>query len=208
MLVLLFTVINCALLIGGSTTYFLFSAYIPYIFVGSAMMMTGHMSDEFYGDEKPTEFFPDSFLYVAIAVAAVILICYLVCWIVIKKHGFAGCLCALILFGIDSALLLLDIVMGMSFDLSAAVDILFHAWVLYYLIVGLSASAKLKKLPPEPELSQYSSNPEFGENPDFAADYQDYSNDQNLSDTLNSDDGGQIPPAESADDGESSDENQ
>lgn len=160
LMVLLFTLINCALIFTGSTTYFLFSAYIPYIFVGSATILTGHMPDEFYGDEKPIEFYPDSFLYVAIAVAVVILICYLVCWMVIKKHAFAGCLCALILFGMDSVLLLLGIVIEMSFDLSAIIDIAFHAWVLYYLIVGLIASVKLKKLPPEPQADQYAVYPD------------------------------------------------
>jgi len=51
---------------------------------------------------------------------------------------------ALVLFIIDTVLLL--VLNGIS---GSIVDILFHAWVIYYLIVGISAVKKLKALPPD-----------------------------------------------------------
>lgn len=170
MLVILFTVINCALLIGGSTAYFLFSAYIPYALVVIGMLLSGRMPPEYYEEGEPVALIPGSGFYVFIAVAAVILVCYLVCWILSKKHAFAAYLAALILFGIDSLLLVLDTVFGSSIDLSVLINVAFHVWVIYYLIVGLSATVQLKKLPLESEVPRFEGNPGAGVNPGFVAD--------------------------------------
>ncbi|MGM9637142.1 MAG: hypothetical protein ACI3YK_04050 [Eubacteriales bacterium] len=216
MLVILFTVINCALLIGGSTTYFLFSAIVPYALIATSQYLTGFAPLEAYEGEYAFEFLPAMVFYVVIAVAAVIVLCYLVCWILAKKHAFAAFLTALILFGIDSLLLFLDTVLGGSIDLSVLIDVAAHVWVIYYLILGLSASVKLKKLPPEAEVPSYEGNPEIGVNPDFAADSRNALTGEDPDYAESSSE--QIPPAEvgaegtdeseSVEDGGSSDENQ
>ena len=50
---------------------------------------------------------------------------------------------ALVYFSLDSLLLLL------FFDVSFILDIVFHVWVLYYLIIGVISGIKLQNMPPE-----------------------------------------------------------
>lgn len=48
LLVLIFTTINVILLVANSDTYFLFSAYIPYMIVSMGMLLCGRYPAEFY----------------------------------------------------------------------------------------------------------------------------------------------------------------
>lgn len=84
-----------------------------------------------------------------IMLAIVTLGIYLVCWLLSKKHN-AWMVTALVLFSIDSIIMLI-FYFGFSskFDIYSIVDIAFHAYVLYYLFMGTSAGIKIKKLPPE-----------------------------------------------------------
>lgn len=61
----------------------------------------------------------------------------------------------LVLFGIDTAILLFDLVS--YFDSSFIIDVVFHAWVIYDLILGISSYLKLKKLPVDETLMQQNS---------------------------------------------------
>ena len=51
---------------------------------------------------------------------------------------------ALVLFSIDSALMLL-----LGDFASSILDLVFHAWVIYYLVVGIISANKLKNMPEE-----------------------------------------------------------
>lgn len=86
----------------------------------------------------------DTMLIVGVVAAVIILAVYFICWLASKKHPSAMVVAA-VFFGIDCVVLL------MSFSVDYIVDILFHAWVMYYLIAAIVASSKLKKLPPEEE---------------------------------------------------------
>ena len=52
---------------------------------------------------------------------------------------------ALVIFVIDT----LGMLAFLGFDLSNIVDMIFHAWVIVSLVMGIIAAAKLKKLPEE-----------------------------------------------------------
>ncbi|MBQ7107138.1 MAG: hypothetical protein IJN93_06480 [Clostridia bacterium] len=152
LLVVVFTVINLILLISKSNTYFLFSAYIPYAFVDMGMLLCGIYPAEVYGEEfLNTEFLDPSVFAIFIGIALVVVLLYLLSWIFSKKHKVGWLIFALVFFVIDTVALL--VLWGVQMD--NIIDIVFHAWVIISLSMGISANLKLKKLPLEEETSEY-----------------------------------------------------
>lgn len=149
MLVVLFTVINIILLVTQSNSYFLFSAFIPYIIVGEGMLFCGMYPAEFYADELAgMEFMDKSLFTVMLVIAAVIVAIYLLCWIFSKKNKVGWLVAALVLFVVDTVGML--VLSGFSSD--SIIDVVFHIWVIWSLISGVIAYNKLKKLPEEEEV--------------------------------------------------------
>ena len=142
--VVLFTAINIVLLVSNSYTYFLFSAFIPYAIVDYGMIVCGKYPADFYGDLSQYQFFDTTVLVILIAVAAVICVLYLLCWIFSKKRRVAWLIVGLVFFALDTVFMLLG---GISAD--RILDIVFHGWVIISLTGGIIAHSKLKKLPAE-----------------------------------------------------------
>ena len=89
---------------------------------------------------------------VAVLIFAVIAMLFVgvfgLCYLLSKKmKGFM--LVALILFILDT--LWLAWLLSRAFDAEAFLNIAFHAWVLYYLVIGTKAWLDLKRLPPAEE---------------------------------------------------------
>ena len=148
MLAVAFTLINVVILLSNGNSYFLFSLYVPYLITDIAMFYCGKYPAELYtGEFADMEFLNSTAFAVLIAIAAVILVVYALCWLLSSKGRVGWMIAALVLFSIDTALLFL--IGGLSADM--LLDILFHIWVLYYLIAGVIAHFKLKTLPPDEE---------------------------------------------------------
>ena len=130
LLVIILTVVNIVLFLAGSDSMLLFSASIPYFAV-----VFGWALD---------------ILPMGIIVAVIALVLYLVSWIFSKKKP-GWMTVALVLFILDT-LGMLGMYLLME-DVSGILDVLIHAYVLYYLIVGVSSAKKLKNLPEEEEIS-------------------------------------------------------
>ncbi len=145
LLLMIFTTVNVVMLLTKSFTYFLFSASIPYFLVNLGMLVCGLYDPEYYIQEGLVgmEFVDSSFLVVMTVIAALILIAYLACFFFSKNMNGGWLIVALVLFGIDT--------LGMFalYDISAdmLIDILFHIWVIYYLVLGISAWRKMKTVP-------------------------------------------------------------
>ncbi len=150
LLLVAFTVINLVLLVTNSNTYFLFSAYVPYFLTDLAMLLCGMYPAEFYtGEWAGMEFLPKGVFAVALVISVVILLVYVLCWIFSKKYRGGWLIAALVFFGLDSlAMLVLN-----GFDMAQIIDYVFHIWVIVSLVGGISAGAKIKKLPPEQEVT-------------------------------------------------------
>ena len=147
--IVLFTAINIVLLITNSNSYFLFSAFIPFMIVDYGMYFCGKYPAEFYeGDLSEYQFFDNSVLIVAVVMAAVILVLYLLCWLFSKKPRVGWMIAGLVFFAMDTVLMLL--LGGEAF--MTALDLLFHGWALFSLIFGIISYYKLKKLPAEEEI--------------------------------------------------------
>lgn len=126
-LMLILTVVNVALLFVESSYMMLFSATVPYYSMIFAILDTSGL------------------LFVPCVLITIIsLIAYLLSWFFSKKH-YGWMIAALVLFAIDTLFLI-----GISYwigDFSGIFDFLIHAWVLYYLIIGVVSGVKLKKMP-------------------------------------------------------------
>ena len=149
LLVVGFTVINLVLLLANSYTYFLFSASVPYYLTDLGMYLCGKYPAEFYGaDYAELAFLEPTFLIAMVVISFLIVALYFVCWLMSKKHGAGWLIAALVLFAVDTVGMFLWF--GISVDM--IMDILFHAWVIYYLIMGIVVYYKFKKLPEEEEV--------------------------------------------------------
>ena len=150
LLVIGMTVINILMLLLGGSSYFLFSATIPYSLAVFGGLYTGKLPEEYYTDMPADfEFLPGSFFAVMLGIAIVILVVYLCCFLFSKKFKTGWMIAAAAMFVLDTLYMLY--LYGIALD--SLVDILLHAWVLYYLISGVVYGLKLKKLPedePEP----------------------------------------------------------
>jgi len=130
--VVIFTLINVIMATLGTGYYFLFSATGPMLI----LEIFQQLSAEFGG----------GFLTVGVGLALLGVFIYFLFWLLSKKHRVC-ILLALIIFSIDTILFLGLI--ALEFEASLIIDLAFHAWVLYYLIIGTIAWAKLKTVSPE-----------------------------------------------------------
>ena len=123
-----------------SGRYFLFSAKMPSILVELTLVTA---------PEDVTVAFAD--LLVPIVVGVILSLPYLLCFFFSKKRP-GWIVAALVFFGLDCIYLL-----TMYYLTDVIPDILFHAWVLFYLVTGVINGYKLKKMPEDEPL------PAFGE---------------------------------------------
>lgn len=150
LLAVAFTLINIVLLASKSTRYFLFSLVVPYRFVLNGMLFGGYMPDEFYVGEDGVAYYIEknpSLLAMLGIVAAVILGLYMLFFFMSKKN--VGWLVPTLVFVSLDCLAYVGLIFLYGFEISDILDLAFHAWLLYYMIAGVAAYVKLRKLPPE-----------------------------------------------------------
>ncbi len=124
--------INVVLGAFGASTYFPFSPIFPWI-----VSWTGYgMSKEVEGGIL--------FVIVALVIALLSLLPYLLCWLFSKKHKIWMYI-ALALFSVDCIFLLWLALF--PFDPGFLIDIAFHGWVMYYLITGVRHGDEAGKEP-------------------------------------------------------------
>ena len=144
--VIVFTLINILMAAFGSTSYFLFSASIPYylVFLGSLMCGKFPIEDD-EGAMTEADFLDSSFLIVMIVIAIIMTAFYGLFYFLSRKQKSGWLIVALVFFVIDT--------IGMfylwGFSIDMILDLLFHIWVIYYLVSGIIAANKLKNLPEE-----------------------------------------------------------
>lgn len=151
LIVIILTVANIVMMFIGSDSMMLFSASIPYFAVGMG----------YYGESV-------EILVFGIIIAVICLALYLVCWIFSKKK-YQWLIVATVLFVIDSAAMIGLYSYSGEFE-SGIMDMIIHAFVLYYLIVGVITGKKLQALKAESALGEgIATNDYFtsqeGENP-------------------------------------------
>ena len=127
-LIVILSVINIFSLLF-SETYFVFSTYLPQIFIGIAL----------YGD--PTLLTP------MIVLSVIYILPYLLCFLFAKKRK-GWLVGALVLFLIDSAFFLLDFFSLIALnDYSMIIDLVIRAYAVFSLVVGILSFNKMKTNP-------------------------------------------------------------
>ncbi len=144
LLIVIFSALNIVFLLAQSGTYFLFSAYIPYVLVDLGMFMCGKYPAEYYADGlEDMVYLDDSFLIITVVISVIIIVLYLLSWIFSKKLKIGWMIFALIFFSADTiAMLTFN-----GFAIESLLDILFHGWVIFSLVNGIINYNKLSKLP-------------------------------------------------------------
>jgi hypothetical protein len=127
--VVIFTLINLILTAFNADVSFLFSATLPQI-----VYEMGELFD--------TEIGSSIFTIIGFVIAFIMIVAYFVLY-AFSKRVRAFILVALIFFCIDSVILLF-LIFDMEFSASFLLDIAFHGWVLYYLILGTKAWFNLR----------------------------------------------------------------
>ncbi len=127
LLMIAFTIVNVVLLAVNSNVMMLFSATVPYYAIA-----IGIVSES------------SAVLTVCICLNAVILATYILCWVMSKKH-YGWMIAALVMFILDT-LALIGLYLLLQ-ELSGVMDALIHAWVLYYLIIGVRCGHQLSSVP-------------------------------------------------------------
>lgn len=146
MIAIIFTLVNIGLALCGGDSYFLFSIYVPYIIAFTGLLLTGNLAKDFYTDEFANlEPFPNGVLAVALGIAAVILIVYLLCYLFSSKNRVGWVIAGLVFVSADTVAMLF--INGIIPDV--IVDIAFHVWLIISLSSGIRAHFKLKNLPEE-----------------------------------------------------------
>ena len=141
-----FTFINIIMLVAKSFSYFLFSATVPHALVDYTMYFCGMYPADYYGEDYAYAiFWPQGVFYIALAVAAVIIALYILCYVFSKNNKVGWLICALVMFVLDTACMF--ILYAITVDI--ILDVIFHALILIILIRGIAAHFKLKNLPPE-----------------------------------------------------------
>jgi len=140
-----FTVLNTVMLFIDGSSYFLFSIFVPYFLAVVGMLLTGKLPELYYTEEfLGIEYLDTSVLVIILGIALGILGLYLISWIFSKKNRGSWLIFALVLFVIDTALMLF--LQGVR---NSVIDVIFHIWVIVSLTSGIIAYFKLKKLPEE-----------------------------------------------------------
>ena len=131
LLVVAFTAINLILMALGSDFYFLFSATIPsFVYTLASELGAGLVG-----------------LVIALAILALYLVCYL-----LSKDRRVFILVALVFFSFDTIFFAFAFYYHLAsgeFEVFNLIEVAFYAWILFYLITGTRAWAKLRKVSAE-----------------------------------------------------------
>lgn len=138
------TAINIVLISLGTDTFFLFSAFVPYLLILYGNLLCGKLPPEYYeGEDMSTlNFLPDSFFWGMVATASVILLLYLLTWFFAKNEEGNWLLFGLVLYALDFIVML--IIFG--FQLSMIVDYIIHGLGIGILASGVIAGIKRRKI--------------------------------------------------------------
>lgn len=144
LILVIVTAVNLLLVCFGSTYYFLFSAYVPYVIALIGMSWCGMLPSEFYDSPKEEYIFYDKSLFVAFLILAVMITSlYLLAWFMSKKNRVGWIIFALVFFITDTVLML--VFEGLAF--LSVVNVMYHVMFIYALVMGIIAHRKLLYMP-------------------------------------------------------------
>ena len=137
------TIVNLALLVSGSDTYFLFSASVPYIITSLAMYLCGMFPEEYYeGGYESYDFFGGGLFGVALVISIAIIALYFLMFFLLRKKKKIWLIIALVIFSIDTVVMFAYY--GLNLEMS--IDMLFHIYLIVSFSIGIYSAGKLKNM--------------------------------------------------------------
>ena len=157
LLMVALTLVNIIMIVANTNSTFFFSAAVPKYLVLLFHELCGKYSPEFYeefygANWEEFPFLPDGAYWAVVVAAIVIVAAYVLLWYLAKKKKVFTTI-LMVVFAIDTLGLLVFNTMVYAFDFSAIVDLAFHAWVFYYLVLALKAWDGMEYAPSEAELA-------------------------------------------------------
>ena len=150
-LAVIFSVINIVFMLLNVNFFIFFAAELPCILVGFGLVFTAKYPRIYHPVKASVDgsarLLPDSFLYLMITISAFILLYYVLCWVFSKKQHPGWLIAAAAGLFIDTGFSLVLILVGGG--IYALINVVFHIWVICFLISGAVACNKLKELPTE-----------------------------------------------------------
>ncbi len=128
LLTLIFSLVNCVSVLALDTFYY-FSAYIPLVFIATGV--------NFYGGTGMMVFY-----VVAVVLALVTLVPYLLAYIFSKKQ-VGWMIAALVIFSVDTLMLLVDVVL--AFNVALLICLLFHVYIIVMMAMGVKYGKLVKQ---------------------------------------------------------------
>ncbi|MCL2356259.1 MAG: hypothetical protein FWC70_03730 [Defluviitaleaceae bacterium] len=138
LLVVVLTVVNIFLLAFGTEFNLLFSATIPQLITA-------------FGVGIADEIGSGAIAVIAVVIALAATSVYLICW-ALSKRTRIFILVALVIFSIETIVFLIVTLGGLIvglFSFWTVIELAFHGWILYYLVIGTIAWSKLSKVTAE-----------------------------------------------------------
>lgn len=151
------TLVNIVMIIVNANTSFPFSAAVPMYLVLLFSELCGMRSPEFYeqnygADWESLDFMSSGLFWGIVAVAVLMVAVYFALWFFSRKKKVFSII-LMVLYAIDTLGLLGFCTVVYAFDFYAIIDLAFHAWVFYYLILAIKAWDGLQYAPSEAELA-------------------------------------------------------
>ena len=153
LLIVIFTAINLVFLMLDVDRYFLFSASVPYYLVMIGKGVENGFVDGAWSENGPLTI-------TGLVIALVILAVYLLCWLLSKKKG-GWLTAAMVLFIVDSVILVVLTFALYDNPMVNAMDFLLHIWAIVELVQAVKANKKLKIMPAEGAPVYYGTTPDL-----------------------------------------------
>lgn len=157
--VAILSVVNVLAVAFGLEFFLYFSASVPFYLTLYMADLCGVRSPEFYEAyygpdwQNELQFTDMSAFYVAVAIALVLSALYFLFWYLSKKSR-VGMILALVYYTLDLLGYLFFAFFLFEIDMIATlIVLLFHAWVLYYLYLGVRAWNAIPTAPTQAELA-------------------------------------------------------
>ena len=158
----IFTVVNIGMILMSIDTSFFFSAALPYSFTRYFAILCGQFDDVYYeaalketygADWKNQfEFLDPSLFWATLAVSLVIVVGLFVLWYFSKKHKVCSVI-TLAFYAVDTIFLVaFSFIFGAN-SIDLILQLLFHAWIIYYAVLSVKAWKGIATAPTAAEMA-------------------------------------------------------
>ncbi|MBQ4122013.1 MAG: hypothetical protein IJD35_08360 [Clostridia bacterium] len=215
LLSVIFTVVNLVMVMISISTSFLFSASIPHylslFFAVNCGLFDDSYYQSFYGDDWKNElvFFDPSIFWAVFAFSVAIIIGLFLLWFFSKKHKVCSMI-TLSFYIVDTLFLVAFSFFVGAGGIDLILQLLFHAWIVYYAVLSVRAWKGIGTAPTAAEVAAKSgySQTSYGANPYMGSPYgrpyggydDDEEDEENEEDEAEADDVSEEELVESEDD--------